>query len=138
MKTAGQAARQRPWEVGLCKTLQKPRETLSQYIKDTVCSSSLLLFLLPSSASLSPDCSLFIFLRRLSSSSSTHLLSVSSFTLLFRCGFFFFFYCSLTIHYHQYGLKSKAFHTGQHWVRGSVALNCVTELNKHCLFDLKL
>lgn len=86
-KTAGQAAVRRPWKVGLYKALQKPWETLSQYIKDTVCSSSLLLFLLPSSSSFSPDYSLFIFLLRLFSSSSTRLLSVSSFTLLFR--FFF-------------------------------------------------
>lgn len=102
-KTAGQAAVRRPWKVGLYKALQKPWETLSQYIKDTVCSSSLLLFLLPSSSSFSPDYSLFIFLLRLFSSSSTRLLSVSSFTLLFR--FFFiipfqvtqpsFFYSSL-------------------------------------------
>ena len=88
-KTAGQAAVRRPWKVGLYKALQKPWETLSQYIKDTVCSSSLLFFLLPSSSSFSPDYSLFIFLLRLFSSSSTRLLSVSSFTLLFR--FFFFF-----------------------------------------------
>lgn len=48
-KTAGHAVLQRPWEVGLHKALQKPCETLSKYIKDTVCSSSPLLFLLPSS-----------------------------------------------------------------------------------------
>lgn len=48
-KTAAHAVLQRPWEVGLHKALQKPCETLSKYIKDTVCSSSPLLFLLPSS-----------------------------------------------------------------------------------------
>lgn len=48
-KTAGHAVLQRPWEVGLHKALQKPCETLSKYIKDTVYSSSSVLFLLPSS-----------------------------------------------------------------------------------------
>lgn len=83
-KTAGHAAIQRPWKVGLYKALQKPWETLSKYIKDTVCSSSLLLFLLPSSSALSLDYSPLICLLRIFSSSSTRLLSVSSFTLLFR------------------------------------------------------
>lgn len=50
VKTAGQTAVWRPWKVGLWKALQKPWETLSKYIKDTVCSSSLLLFLLHSSS----------------------------------------------------------------------------------------
>lgn len=61
MKPAGQAATQRPWKVGLYKALEKPWETLSQYIKDSVCSSSLLLFLPISSSPLSPDCSPFYF-----------------------------------------------------------------------------
>lgn len=79
---------ERPWKVGLCNALQKPWETLSQYIKDTVCSSSLLLFL---PLSFSPLFSFLMFLLRLFSSSSTRLLSVSSFTLLFRLFFFHFF-----------------------------------------------
>lgn len=82
IKTAGQAAIWRPWKVGLHKASQKPWDTLCRYIKDTVRSSSLLLFLLPSSSALSPDYSLFICLSRLFSS-STRLLSVSSFTVLF-------------------------------------------------------
>lgn len=53
MKTAGQTAVWRPWKAGLCKALQKPWETLSKYIKATVCSSSLLLFLLHSSSAFS-------------------------------------------------------------------------------------
>lgn len=72
----------RPWKVGLRKALQKPWETLSEYIKDTVCSSSLLLFL-PHSSLASLASPLFIRLLRLFSFSSTRLLSVSSFTLLF-------------------------------------------------------
>lgn len=81
---------QRPWKVGLYKALQKPWETLSQYIKDTVCSSSLLLILLPSSSSPSPDYSPFISLQRLFSSSSTRLQSVSSFIPLFNFCFYLF------------------------------------------------